>query len=148
MSQVQKFCHSCGRIISRAKQNDRNSQQKYCSVTCRAEKPGPLDRALERTFLDALVKGPVPPKTGVPCGHVQRTVFNGSAEEEEERVTGMELAKQRERARRAGRRIVVFPELESVVETMGVGAKLECVQNGKVVEGSFAKGEWGVRVAE
>lgn len=99
---------------------------------------------------------------GVPCEQVQRRAFPDSLDESTTATVtttatatatataadGMDRARERERVRRAGRRIVVFPDLESVVETIGPNVKLECVQRGKVVEGSFAKGEWAVRFAE
>ena len=50
---------------------------------------------------------------------------------------GLERAKWRERVRRAARRVVVFES---------GGDRFECVQGGKVVESSFAKGEWAVRL--
>ena len=51
---------------------------------------------------------------------------------------GMDAARWRERVRRAARRVVVLDE---------TGA-FEAVQGGRVVEPSFAKGEWGVRFVE
>lgn len=50
----------------------------------------------------------------------------------------------REEARRAARRLVNFGwKSQGVEEDRGV----EAVQDGKVVESSFAKGEWGIRWA-
>ncbi|WAO96596.1 Hypothetical protein NCS54_01427500 [Fusarium falciforme] len=52
------YCHSCGRVISnrrttaKAKAND--TPVKYCSSRCRTNKPGKLDRELERTFVQFL----------------------------------------------------------------------------------------------
>lgn len=72
-------------------------------------------------------------------------------EQEEEDVDdargkGMRKAREREMVRRAGRRGVVFGFL---VEGEDKGEKrrrmVDAVQGGRVVESSFAKGEWGVR---
>ncbi|RSL82783.1 hypothetical protein CEP51_004936 [Fusarium floridanum] len=52
------YCHSCGRVISnrrtmaKAKAND--TPVKYCSSRCRTNKPGKLDRELERVFVQFL----------------------------------------------------------------------------------------------
>lgn len=48
----------------------------------------------------------------------------------------------REEARRAGRRLVNFGFVSQGVEEE---KRVEAVQGGKVVEASFAKGEWGIR---
>ena len=54
---------------------------------------------------------------------------------------GMQKAKEREMVRRAARRGVAFGfEMEE-----GGRRSVEAVQGGRVVESSFAKGEWGVR---
>lgn len=55
---------------------------------------------------------------------------------------GMEAAERREEARRAARRLINFG-----FESQGVeeAREVQGMQGGKVVEGSFAKGEWGVR---
>ena len=61
---------------------------------------------------------------------------------------GIERAMFRERVRRAGRRVVVFglfPEdCSASPETQR--QNFDCIQNGKAVEPSFAKGEWAVRL--
>lgn len=76
----------------------------------------------------------------------------GGKEQRERQRSGMRRAEFRERVRRAGRRVVVFSsglsgDGEGKGEETGVGGRgrFECVQDGKVVEGSFAKGEWGIR---
>lgn len=57
---------------------------------------------------------------------------------------GMQKAKEREMVRRAARRGVAFGfEVEE-----GKRRGVEAVQWGRVVESSFAKGEWGVRRRE
>ena len=60
------------------------------------------------------------------------------------RDRGMQKAKEREMVRRAARRGVAFGfEVEE-----GKRRSVEAVQLGRVVESSFAKGEWGVRWRE
>ena len=79
------------------------------------------------------------------------------------RRAGQERADQRELVRQAGRRGVVFgfwypkplddqrrhnakPRIKGVEEEeKEAKRKVEIMQRGKIVEGSFAKGEWGVR---
>lgn len=57
---------------------------------------------------------------------------------------GMQKAKEREMVRQAARRGVAFGfEMED-----GKRRNVEAVQRGRVVESSFAKGEWGVRWRE
>ena len=63
---------------------------------------------------------------------------------------GLLRAKQRELVRQAARRGVVFGFVVGDGDGEGEGIekvrrKVEAVQNGRVVESSFAKGEWGVR---
>ena len=62
------------------------------------------------------------------------------------RERGMQKAKEREMVRRAARRGVAFGFLEETEERKR--RKVEAVQGGRVVESSFAKGEWGVRWKE
>lgn len=62
------------------------------------------------------------------------------------REWGMQRAKEREMVRRAARRAVAFGFLEESEE--GKRRKVEAIQGGRVVESSFAKGEWGVRWKE
>lgn len=60
------------------------------------------------------------------------------------REWGMQKAREREMVRRAARRGVAFGfEMEE-----GKRKRVEAVQRGRVVESSFAKGEWGVRWRE
>ncbi|KAI9172554.1 hypothetical protein HJFPF1_02059 [Paramyrothecium foliicola] len=54
------YCHSCGRVISSrrtAANNNTNTPAKYCSSRCRTQKPGKLDRELERAFVHFLNEG-------------------------------------------------------------------------------------------
>ncbi|OBS24563.1 hypothetical protein FPOA_05105 [Fusarium poae] len=51
------YCHSCGRVISTRKSTasaKNNTPVKYCSSRCRTQKPGKLDRELERAFVRLL----------------------------------------------------------------------------------------------
>lgn len=71
----------------------------------------------------------------------------GNDPDESQRM-GLDRAVFRERVRRAGRRIIAFGPLTGELEQGEVcGDRVfECVQNGKSVEPSFAKGEWALRV--
>ena len=60
------------------------------------------------------------------------------------REWGMQKAKERELVRRAARRGVAF----GFDTREGKRRSVEAVQRGRVVESSFAKGEWGVRWRE
>ena len=68
----------------------------------------------------------------------------GNTPETTTRELGMQKAKEREMVRRAARRGVAFG-----FET-GEGRRrsVEAVQGGRLVESSFAKGEWGVKWRE
>ncbi|KAF5002449.1 hypothetical protein FDECE_10635 [Fusarium decemcellulare] len=51
------YCHSCGRVISTrrtAATAKTDTPVKYCSSRCRTQKPGKLDRELERAFVHFL----------------------------------------------------------------------------------------------
>ncbi|RBR26936.1 uncharacterized protein FIESC28_00204 [Fusarium coffeatum] len=51
------YCHSCGRVISTRKTTataNTNTPAKYCSHRCRTQKPGKLDRELEKAFVKLL----------------------------------------------------------------------------------------------
>ncbi|KAM0426503.1 hypothetical protein ACHAPT_008194 [Fusarium lateritium] len=50
------YCHSCGRVISnrRTTAKTNNTPVKYCSSRCRTNKPGKVDRELERAFTQFL----------------------------------------------------------------------------------------------
>lgn len=69
------------------------------------------------------------------------------------RLRGMQRAKHREKVRQAARRGVAFGFFKSGVAAKGAGegeerrvrTRVEAVQAGRVVEASFAKGEFGVR---
>ena len=66
------------------------------------------------------------------------------------RRKGQQRAKEREMVRQAARRGAAFGFLIDERDGGGDGEKrrkVECVQNGRVVESSFAKGEFGVRWA-
>lgn len=90
---------------------------------------------------------------GVPLPIAKDTVSD------DRRVRGMQKARNREMVRQAARRGVAFgfltspmeEKLDRVREGVGVGEdgrrrrRVEAVQGGRVVESSFAKGEWGVR---
>lgn len=139
---VKKYCQVCGRIIS---PNHRNfEERKYCGKYCSGTRLTQVDRDLEGLFRKMARE-----RGSVSCGEVQASYEGRDGREESEHEPGgnedgekrqregMEVARWRERVRRAGRRV-------AVLEMDGEGA-FQCVQEGKVVEGSFAKGEWSVR---
>ena len=133
-AQSPKYCSTCGRLIS--KNHASFSERRYCSHSCGKSRLGPFDRELEEFFTKrALAKG------SAYCEDVQRsfeeTALGPASLEQTKQAVGMAKARFRERVRRAGRRVVVFPNPD--------GLRFECVQNGKAVEPSFAKGEWAVR---
>lgn len=51
----------------------------------------------------------------------------------------------REEARRAARRLVNFGFESQGIQVEEGSKAVEAIQGGKVVEASFAKGEWGIR---
>lgn len=61
------------------------------------------------------------------------------------RLKGMQRAKNREMVRQAGRRGATLGFLSWEEGRERMLHQVEAVQNGRVVEASFAKGEWGVR---
>ena len=91
----------------------------------------------------------LPPETGSP---VARAITTSKKPDSENRLQrsgrerGMQKAKEREMVRRAARRGVAFGFGEAIGE--GNRRRVEAVQGGRVVESSFAKGEWGVRWKE
>ena len=102
--------------------------------------PSPTTSLPKSTFSSSQQPSPPPPPT--PQSH------------------GLKLARQREQVRQAARRGVAFGFLSLLLhnnEQMDKGKegtaesmrrKVEAVQSGRVVEASFAKGEWGVRWRE
>lgn len=119
--------------------------RKYCSASCKAhshdKRLAPIRFQLVSAYHEALCTRP---KGGiVQCSEAERAVFAVIGNEGEDRKT-LKPEEQREEARRAARRLVNFGfGSQGVEEKRGV----EAVQDGKVVEGSFAKGEWGIRWA-
>jgi len=69
--------------------------------------------------------------------------YAGKATEQRPHVDG--LQRWRERVRMAARRVVAF--WKAAGDGRAVSARgFSCVQNGRVAEASFAKGDWAVRV--
>ena len=129
-----KYCATCGRVIS---SNHRNfDERKYCSKSCSTTKVTSLDRELEGAFVSRAISN-----GHVSCDEVQRQ-FEAEGKgpnpsPDDKQRAGLETAKWRERVRRAGRRVVVFPHDSDDT--------FQCVQQGKAIEPSFAKGDWEVR---
>lgn len=80
-------------------------------------------------------------KSGKEGVSLRQPVQDGQAESDspDKQKMGMESARWRERVRRAGRRVVVLGGSQ-------LDERFECRQGTKVVEPSFAKGEWWVRL--
>ncbi len=110
-------CATCGRAMPEGRAAD--PAILYCSRRCRAEKPGPADRALEAVILALLDRGA---RGATICpSEAARAVFE-------------DWRPQMERARRAARRLVA------------AGA-IHVVQQGRVVDPSTAKGPIRLRLA-
>lgn len=135
-----KYCANCGRLIS---SNHRNfAERKYCSKSCSSTKLTAIDQDLENLFVN-LAKA----HGQVDCGDVQQRyeeehthqpdADSVHTSETEKQKAGMDAAKWRERVRRAGRRVVA--------QRTSSTDEFTCVQHGKPVEPSYAKGEWAVR---
>jgi hypothetical protein len=139
--------------------------QKYCSHACRTKKPGPFDWHIENVFLSELQQAIADSNRrkalrhdGVECEHVQQVVTDGKTEEfgkvleslqsEDAQRQGILQAQLRERVRRAARRLVVDPQSKTIAQSPLAGSVFECVQAGKSVDGSFAKGPFGIRPVE
>jgi hypothetical protein len=73
------------------------------------------------------------------CSEVEREVVESG------QVPATKQQDVREEARRAGRRLVNFGFESQGVDVGEEVRGVEAVQGGKVVEASFAKGEWGIR---
>lgn len=50
-----KMCYTCGRVISRKVVKE---EQKYCSQSCRRDKPGLVDQKIEEAIMEKLKHGP------------------------------------------------------------------------------------------
>ncbi len=115
--------------------------RKYCSPSCKGHSKDirvqPLRLELARSFhriLNSHSNG-----HAVLCSQAQEAV-------EQESTLDIRPAEQREEARRAARRLVNFGWASQGVEKED--RRVEAVINGQRVEGSFAKGEWGIRWAD
>jgi hypothetical protein len=122
-----------------ANQTKNTTPRKYCSASCRSRAKDPSLKdyhlQLSQAFHDRLSSGTgTGAKDGIViCSEVEKAVPAPEGKQDA-----------REEARRAARRIVNFGfGAQGVQEDRAV----EAVQDGKVVETSFAKGEWGIRWA-
>lgn len=144
-------------MTEKAKRNGTTSA-KYCSHGCRNRKPGPLDEKVEDCFVKLLEQN-----SPVSCEEVQVAMFGTESDQakhdsqldadepvdsstlnssEQRQQEGQRRAERREMVRRAARRGVVFGfRTESIPD----GRKCEALQKGRVVEPSFAKGDFAVR---
>lgn len=103
---------------------------------------------------------------GVPLPHQPPSPNSSNAKDTtplSPQAQGLKVAKEREKVRQAARRGVAFGFRVGCDDREGVEAgpggeeyegggrrkrRVEAVQNGRVVEASFAKGEWGIRWKE
>ena len=143
------YCHTCGRVMSKVQKD--HDDKKYCSGTCRRRKPNRQDIAIEEAFVDRLqdTQGTGERKL-VSCDELE-TSFFGSPEDrvkppDFKRSSGELKALQREQVRRAARRGVVFGF--SKYGGLARWPLCEAVQEGRVVEPSFAKGDFSIRWRE
>lgn len=117
-----------------ANQTESTTPRKYCSASCRSRAKDPSLRTyhtqLAQAYYDRLSRGPTD-RHVVTCSEVEKAV-------------GPPAGKQdgREEARRTARRLVNFGFKSQGIEE---DRSVEAVQDNKVVETSFAKGEWGIR---
>jgi hypothetical protein len=143
------YCLSCGRLMpsgncthhpssryianALANQTENTTPRKYCSASCksRAKDPSLEDYHLQlsKAFHARLTSNP--DKHVAICSEVETEVPIPEGKQDA-----------REEARRAARRLVNFGFRSQGVEE---DREVEAVQDGKVVETSFAKGEWGIR---
>lgn len=129
-----KYCAICGRIIS--PNHAHFVERKTCSRSCSATRLTDVDTQLEALFMQlAKANG----KRGATTEEVGKA-WAGDAQRKHV-LANTEIW--RERIRRAGRRVVVLARSEF---ENGMKDTFECVQKGRPVEPSFAKGEWAVRL--
>lgn len=144
--------------------------KKYCSERCRGSKPGKMEHDIESAFIAKLGSGEGETRGRiVDCHQIEEEIFASSrfvpadmptvgdsdddtaggvplgdrqvsAHAVDSRQLGMRRAREREMVRQAARRLVAFG-----VEQSERLRKVECIQKGRVVESSFAKGDWGIR---
>ncbi|MGC6425484.1 MAG: DUF3253 domain-containing protein [Akkermansiaceae bacterium] len=111
----EKSCSTCGRVIEwRKKWSDCWAEVRYCSDSCRSNKPGKLDHALESAILKLLSQG-ASGATICPS-EAARAVFSGDRWRDE-----------MERTRQAARRLVAQ-------------GKINILQKGRIIDPSTAKG--------
>ena len=134
---------------------------KYCSQSCRSRKPGLADHKIEAKIASLLETRQI-----VSCDEVQASMCDDetvlpipistvtqpatqgpsaadAGNDEQKREAGQKRAERRELIRRAARRAVVFGLQAD--DQKADGRRCEAVQNGRVVEPSFAKGDFAIR---
>ncbi|WWD06830.1 hypothetical protein V865_004926 [Kwoniella europaea PYCC6329] len=147
-SSPEGYCQSCGRLLPRENKTD-PTPRKYCSSTCRSHSKSTylkdIRSQLTKGYHRLLNDGP----TGqvILCSEVEKIIFvpttHNTNKVEGIQTSTLSPTEQREESRRAARRLVAlgFPS-QGIAEE---GREVEAIQNGKSVETSFAKGEWGIR---
>ncbi len=125
-----KTCATCGRTISWRKKWERDwDQVKFCSDSCRAHKPSPVDQQLEQTILDLLAQRGRD-KTICPSEAARAVAKAASPQAADDPAQWQPLM---EPARAAARRLVA-------------SGRLLITQSGRVVDPSTAKGPIRLRL--
>lgn len=145
------YCRTCGRIMRADSPDNRGeSERKYCSASCRKHKPRGTDLEIEKAFVHSLndTQGNTERKL-VSCDEIQELLF-GMNDDAPATASGENLgqirSRQREKVRQAARRGVVFGFAKD--DGLERWPKCEAVQEERVVEPSFAKGNFSVRWRE
>ncbi|WVW79449.1 hypothetical protein I302_101418 [Kwoniella bestiolae CBS 10118] len=158
-SSPEGYCQSCGRLLPRENKSDPTAR-KYCSSTCRGHGKSLHLRGIRSELVKAYHKSLNDRPTGqvILCSEVEKIVFDPSQnttptstldeigdnlKEGGDSRSKLSPTEQREESRRAARRLVAFGfPSQGIPEEQ---REVEAIQNGKIVETSFAKGEWGIR---
>ncbi|WVQ63826.1 uncharacterized protein L199_001981 [Kwoniella botswanensis] len=152
-SSSEGYCQSCGRLLPRENKTDPTAR-KYCSSTCRLHSKSPYLKGIRTALIEGYHRSlnDRPTNQVILCSEVEKIIFdptsNKDNKDKDDKVDSNQAStlsptEQREESRRAARRIVAFGfPSQGIAEE---GREVEAIQNGKSVETSFAKGEWGIR---
>ncbi|WWC73025.1 uncharacterized protein I206_106990 [Kwoniella pini CBS 10737] len=149
-------CHSCGRLLPRENKAD-PTPRKYCSSTCRSHSKSTYLRDIRFELVNVYHSLLMQNKVGkvILCSEAEKLVFSPASsesveldktlitEDDQRNESRLPSSEQREESRRAARRLVAFGFASQGIPTED--RVVEAIQNGKIVETSFAKGEWGIR---
>ncbi|KAK6906102.1 hypothetical protein L486_06331 [Kwoniella mangroviensis CBS 10435] len=149
-SSPEGYCQSCGRLLPRENKTD-PTPRKYCSSTCRSHGKSPYLKGIRTALIEGYHRSLDDRPTGqvILCSEVEKNTFDPTSNKDKDekvdnnQTSSLSPTEQREESRRAARRIVAFGfPSQGIAEE---GREVEAIQNGKSVETSFAKGEWGIR---